>query len=257
MQGDNQQVQQAVQDLADKVAVVSGASRGIGAAVALRLAASGAKVVVNYRSDVEGAQQVVSDIESLGGQAIAVQGDVGISADAGRLFQAASETYGGVDILVNNAGMSIYKTLADFTDEDFSSLMNANLTGSFNLMREAALHLRDDGRVVNISTSVTRQMFATYGPYAASKAAVDQLTRVLAKEVGARGITVNAVAPGPTDTGLFRAGKSEETIARLEGMAALGRIASPQDVARVVAWLTSRDAGWVTGQIIGANGGFA
>jgi 3-oxoacyl-[acyl-carrier protein] reductase len=243
--------------LETKVAIVTGSARGIGARIARTLAGAGARVVVNYAGSQAAADQVVADIQSLGGEAIAVKADVSKVAEVTALFDAAVAQFGKVDILVNNAGIAIYKRIQDTTDDDFDRIFSINVKGVFTALREAATRLEDGGRIVNLSSSVTRLMLPTYGVYSATKAAVEQLTRVFAKEVGARGITVNSVSPGPTNTELFAAGKSEQAINRLASMTALGRIGEPEDIARVVLFLVGDDAAWVTAQNLGANGGFA
>lgn len=243
--------------LENKVAIVTGSSRGIGAHIAKALSGVGARVVVNYAGNQKAADQVVADIQSGGGNAITVRADVSNSVEVKTMFDAAIAQFGKVDILVNNAGIALYKRIEDTTDEDFDRLIAINVKGVFFTLREAATRLERGGRIVNFSSSVTRLMLPTYGPYSASKAAVEQLTRVFAKEVGARGITVNSVSPGPTNTELFTVGKSEEAIQRLASMAALGRIGEPGDIARVVLFLLSDDAAWITAQNVGANGGFA
>jgi len=243
--------------LKDKVALVTGSSRGIGAQIAMTFALAGAKVVINYSGDQLAADQVVSDIKASGGEAIAIKADVSSSAQVAAMFESVISHFGKLDILVNNAGVIVYKTIQDTTDDDFDRIFAINVKGTFNTLREAALHLENGGRIVNFSSSTTRLMMPTYGAYCATKGAVEQLTRVFAKEVGLRNITVNSVSPGPTNTELFTEGKSEEVINRLAGMAALGRIGEPTDIARVVLFLASEDASWVTGQNIGANGGIA
>lgn len=243
--------------LADKVAIVTGASRGIGAEIARTLARAGASLVVNYASNQAAADALVAEITAGGGQAIAVRADVSRSAEVRGLFDAALERFGKVDILVDNAGAVLYKRLEETTDEEFARLFAINVTGTFYCLREAAARLADGGAIVNVSSSVTRMMLPTYGAYSATKGAVDQLTRVFAKEIGHRGIRVNAISPGPTNTELFTEGKSEETIARLAAMAALGRIGEPRDIADAVLFLVSDEAGWISGQNLGANGGFA
>lgn len=243
--------------LENKVAIVTGSSRGIGAQIAKALSNAGAKVVVNYSGNEKAAGQVVAIIKAAGGEAIAVRADVSNAAEVKTLFDAAIAQFGKVDILINNAGIALFKRIQETTDEEFDRLMAINLKGVFVTLREAATRLETGGRIVNFSSSVTRLMLPTYGPYSASKAAVEQLTRVFAKEVGARGITVNSISPGPTNTELFTVGKSEEAIQRLAAMAALGRIGKPEDIARVVLFLVSEEAAWVSAQNIGANGGFA
>lgn len=239
------------------VAIVTGASGGIGGAVASRLANQGSKVIVNYAGRAAAAEEVVSRIVAAGGMAIAVCADVSSAEGAKALFDAAEQNYGPATILVNNAGIAIYATIADMTDEDFDRQMRINVRGVFTTMREASTRLADGGRVINISSSVTRLAMPTYGPYSASKAAVEQMSKVFAKEVGKRGITVNSVSPGPTETPLFIAEKTEQQIAHLSSMAALGRLGQPEDIAKIVAMLCTPDAEWITGQNIGANGGFA
>jgi 3-oxoacyl-[acyl-carrier protein] reductase len=243
--------------LQDKVAIVTGASRGIGATIASTIAQAGASVVVNYAGNQAAADAVVSKINGLSGGAIAVRADISSSAEVKGLFDAAIARFGHVDILVNNAGIALYKTIQDTSDEEFDRVFAINVKGTFYCLREAATRLSNGGRVVNISSSVTRVMLPTYGPYSATKGAVEQLTRVFAKEVGPKGITVNSISPGPTNTELFAQGKSEELIKRLASMSALGRIGEPDDIAKVVLFLVSEEAAWVTGQNIGANGGFA
>jgi 3-oxoacyl-[acyl-carrier protein] reductase len=246
-----------VTSLGGKVAIVTGASRGIGASIAGRLAQAGAAVVVNYAGRRDAAEQVVRSIEANGGRALAVRADVSKPADAGALFDAAIERFGRVHILVNNAGVILYKRLEETTDAEFDRLFAVNVKGTFNTLREAARRLEDGGRIVNFSSTTTRLMLPTYASYCATKAAVEQLTRVFAKEVGPRGVTVNAVSPGPVNTELFTQGKSDADIQRMASLAALGRIAEPDDIARVVLFLAGDEAGWITGQIIGANGGLA
>ncbi|MCC3427380.1 MAG: SDR family oxidoreductase [Microcoleus sp. PH2017_01_SCD_O_A] len=244
-------------NLSGKVAIVTGSSRGIGSIIAQDLAKAGCSLIVNYSGSEAAAKAVVDQITSAGGQAIAVRANVASPSDMTALFDAAITQYGKVDILVNNAGINIYKLVKDTTEEDFDRIFQINVKGVFLGLKEAATRLEANGRAINFSSSVTRLMLPTYGVYSATKAAVEQLTRVFAKEVGARGITVNSISPGPTNTDLFLEGKSEETIQRLAAMSALGRIGEPVDISRVVLFLASESASWVTGQNLGVNGGFA
>lgn len=243
--------------LKDKVALITGSSRGIGAEIARMLATAGAKVVINYAGNKQAADKVVTDINDNGGEAIAIKADVSNVAQVAALFDSTISHFGKLDILVNNAGLIVYKTIQNTTDGDFDRIFAVNVKGTFNTLRQAASRLGDGGRVINFSSSTTRLMMPTYGVYCATKGAVEQLTRVFAKEVGIRNITVNSVSPGPTNTELFTEGKSEDVIDRLASMSALGRIGEPTDIARVVLFLASEEASWVTGQNIGANGGLA
>lgn len=243
--------------LKDKVILVTGSSRGIGAVIAQKLAAAGAKVIVNYAGGKDAAEEVVSQITKEGGEAIALQADVSKSEDVKNLFDASINHFGKIDVLVNNAGIMINKLIKDTTDEDFTRQFDINVRGTFNTMREAATRLEDKGSIINFSTSVNRIMLPTYGTYVATKAAVEQLTRVFSKEVGARGINVNSISPGPTNTELFTNGKSQEVIDRLASLSAFNRIGEPEDIAQVVVFLASDEAKWISAQNIGANGGMA
>lgn len=238
-----------------RVAIVTGASKGIGAAIAKSLAQDGAAVVINYANNAAAASAVVDAIVRAGGQAIAVKADIGDPAAPGMLFDAATTAFGGVDILVNNAGIMDVSPIADASDALFERHMATNLGGVFRGMREAARRLRDGGRIVSFSSSVVGLYQPGYAVYAATKAAVEAMTRVLAKELGPRRITVNAVAPGPVATDLFLSGKSDEAVSAIERMNPFGRLGAPEDVARVVAFLAGPDGGWVNGQVIRANGG--
>jgi 3-oxoacyl-[acyl-carrier protein] reductase len=238
-----------------KVALVTGASRGIGAAIATRLAADGFTVIVNYSGSAAPAEALVRQIEQAGGKALAAQADVSNAAEVRRMFDAAESTFGGVDVLVNNAGIMSLSKVAEVTDEAIDRLLAVNLKGSINTMREAATRLRDGGRIVNFSSSVVGLYQPTYGVYAATKAGVEALTHVLAGELRGRNITVNAVAPGPTATDLFLDGKSAELIDRLSKLAPLERLGQPADIASTVAFLAGADGSWINGQVLRANGG--
>ena len=243
--------------LAGKVAIVTGASRGIGRAIALRLSQEGASVVVNYARGAEQAKEVVSAIEAAGGKALAVQADVSKTAEIRDLFDRTQETYSQVDILVNNAGVILYKPLAEVTEAEFDNLFAINVKGTFFACQEAAKRMAEGGRIVNFSSSTTAMLLPTYGAYVATKGAVEQLTRSLAKELGDRQITVNVISPGPTDTELFTVGKTAEQIQRFTQMTALGRLGKVEDIADVTAFLCSEQARWITGQNIRVNGGIA
>jgi len=249
--------QQDMSTLNEKVILITGASRGIGATIARRLASAGAKVIVNYAGGKEPAEKLVEEIKSAGGNAIALQADVSQPDQVKNLFDAAIAYYGRIDVLVNNAGILFNTLIKDTKDEDFSRIFDINVKGTFNTMREAATRLADNGSVINFSTSVNRLMLPTYGPYVATKAAVESLSRVFSKEVGARGINVNIVSPGPTNTELFTKGKSQELIDRLASLSAFNRIGEPEDIAKVVEFLASDDAKWISAQNIGVNGGMA
>jgi 3-oxoacyl-[acyl-carrier protein] reductase len=238
-----------------KVAIVTGSSRGIGRAIAERLGANGMNVVVNYRSEVDAAQEVVAVVEDRGGRAVAVRADVGDRDELGGLFDAAERHFGGLDVVVANVGVARFGPLSGFSDEDYELIFNTNTRSTFRTLREAANRLRDHGRIVVISSVAA----VTNGPnnavYGASKAAGDAMVRSLAKELGPRGITVNTVLPGPVRTdALLAAGLGAST----EAMAArtpLGRIGEPDDIAEIVAFLASDAARWVTGQALHAGGG--
>jgi 3-oxoacyl-[acyl-carrier protein] reductase len=239
----------------DQAAIVTGASRGIGAAIALRLARDGYRVVVNYAGKAAEAQALVARIEREGGHAIAVQASVADAAAVARLFDAAEEAYGGVDVLVNNAGIMRLAKVADSDDALFDSQIGVNLKGTFNTLREASRRMRDGGRIINLSSSVVGLYQPTYAVYAATKAAVEAMTHVLSKELRGRDITVNAVAPGPTATALFLDGKTQEMIDHLTKLSPLERLGQPEDIANTVAFLAGPDGAWINGQILRANGG--
>ena len=242
--------------LSGKIALVTGSSRGIGRAIAERLSRDGASVAINYVSNSDKAEEVVAEIASGGGTAIALQADVSRAEGIQRLFEKTLAHFGQMDILVNNAGVRLSKNVADIEEEEFDRLFAINVKGTFFTCQLAARRLADGGRIINVSSAVTRMMLPEYSIYSASKGSVDQITRVLAKELGERQITVNAVAPGPVDTELFRDGKTQEQIQQMAQMAALGRIGKVEDIADVVAFLASDDARWITGQTIHVNGGF-
>jgi 3-oxoacyl-[acyl-carrier protein] reductase len=241
--------------LEGKVALVTGASRGIGRAIAVRLGRDGASVVVNYSGNAEAAREAVAAVAEAGGKAVAVQADVGKVAEIERLFEEAIRQFGRLDILVNNAGSMFNKPLADVTEDEFDRIFAVNVRGTFFACQQATRRMAEGGRVVNFSSSTTALMLPTYSAYVATKGAVEQFSHVLAKELGPRGITVNVVSPGPTDTDLFGQGKTEQDKQRFAQMAALGRLGRPEDIADVVAFLASDEARWITGQNIRANGG--
>jgi len=238
-----------------RTAIVTGAAKGIGNAVARRLAGQGHALVVNFAHDEPAAAALVRDIETAGGRAVAVQADVRDPAGVPALFDAAESAFGAADILVNNAGTMRLSPLAEATDAAFDGQVAVNLGGTFRGMREAARRLRDGGRVISVSSSVVGFYQPGYGIYAATKAAIEALTRVLAKELGPRGITANAVSPGPVETRFFLDGKTEEQIQAISRMSPLGRLGRPEDIANVVAFLAGPDSGWINGQTIRANGG--
>lgn len=244
-------------NLSGKVILVTGASKGIGAEVAKKLAEAGAKVIVNFSGSKADADLVVAFIKENNGDAIAIQADVSQSKEVQSLFDQSIAHYGKIDVLVNNAGVMITKTIQETTDEDFDRHFDINVKGVFNTLREAAVKLADHGSIINFSTSVNRLMLPGYGTYVATKSAVEQLTRVFSKEIGHRGINVNSVSPGPTATALFLTGKSQETIDKLASLNPFGRIGETNDIASVVVFLASDEAKWVNAQNIGVNGGMA
>ncbi len=238
-----------------RVAVVTGASGGIGAAIADRLARDGFVVVVNYAGHAASAEAVVARIEAAGGRAVVAQADIADVQAVRHMFESTETAFGGVDVLINNAGVMNLATIAESDDALFDRQIAINLKGTFNTLREAAKRLRDGGRIVNLSSSVVGLLQPTYGVYAATKAAVEAMTSILAKELRGRAITVNAIAPGPTATKLFLNGKPQEVIDRLAKLAPLERLGQPEDIANAVAMLVGPDGGWINGQTLRANGG--
>jgi 3-oxoacyl-[acyl-carrier protein] reductase len=243
--------------LQNRTAIVTGSSRGIGRAVALRLARDGHAVVVNYAGNKKSANEVVAEIESAGGRALAVQGDVSKAADVVHLFDETERGFGGVDALINNAGIMITKTVGETDDDTFDRTFAINVRGVFLALREAAKRVRRGGRIVNFSTSATRLALPGYATYCASKSAVEVYTSIFSKELRGREITVNAVAPGPVGTELFLSDKTPEQVERLAKLNPFERLGEPEDIARVVSFLLGPDGGWINGQVIRANGGMA
>jgi 3-oxoacyl-[acyl-carrier protein] reductase len=238
-----------------KVALITGASRGIGAEIARRLAQDGFKIVVNYAGSVSAAEAVADDIRAAGGEAIIVQADVGDSAAVAALFDKAIGAFGGIDVVVNNAGIMKLAPIAELTDEVVDDTIATNLKGVLNVCREAARRMGNNGRIINFSSSVIGMRLPTYGIYIATKAAVEGLTQVLAQEMRGRGIRVNAVAPGPIATELFLNAKEPDLLEKMAKMNPLERLGEPEDIARVVSFLAGPDGAWINGQTVRANGG--
>jgi 3-oxoacyl-[acyl-carrier protein] reductase len=241
----------------NKVALITGASRGIGAEIARRLVKDGMTVVINYASSSTEADALVNELRAQGGQAIAIKADVSDAAAVQGMFTETEQALGKIDVLVNNAGVMPMHLphLANTTDAEFDRMFAINVKGTFNTLREAATRMNEGGRVINFSTSVIGVALPGYASYAATKAAVETMSNIFAKEMRGKHITVNAVAPGPTATDLFLNGKDEATIERLSKLNPLERLGQPQDIAAVVSFLAGADGAWVNGQTLRANGG--
>ncbi|OBZ16181.1 3-ketoacyl-ACP reductase [Bacillus sp. FJAT-27264] len=242
--------------LNEKVAIVTGASRGIGRQVAIQLAQSGAKVVVNYSLNKEKADEVVQMIEQFGGQAIAIRADVSKVSEVEVLFTQTIKQFGRLDILANNAGIMECTAIAEVTEEIFDRQFGINVKGTYFACQQAMKYMEKGGTIINFSTSVSGAMLPTYSVYAATKGAVEQLTRQLAKEFSLKDIVINCIAPGQVSTELFLNGKSQELIESFSRMNAFGRLGEPEDIANAVDLLVSDKARWITGQTIRVNGGF-
>lgn len=240
---------------AGKAAIVTGSSRGIGAAIARRLARDGYAVTVNCLTNRDLAAGIVRDIEGAGGRATFRQGDVADPRAVRTLFDANQEAFGGVDVVVNNAGIMRLAPFAQMTDADFDRMVDTNLKGGFNVLRESARRIRDNGSIISLASNITMFKTETYGPYAATKAANEMYSGVLAKELGAKKVSVNAIAPGLVNTTLFTDGKTPQQIQGFVERTPFKRLAEPEDIANTVAAMVSRDGHWVTGQTVIANGG--
>lgn len=243
--------------LNNKTVIVTGASGGLGKATALELARKGANVVVHYHSNQKEAESIMAAIMASGGHALAVQADVSVAEGVHTLFEQSIAHFGSVDMVINNAGIMITKMLKDFTEEEFDYQFRVNVKSVFLVMKAAAEKLNPNGRIINISSSTSRLMLPAYSVYAATKAAIEQMTRVFAKEIGSTGITVNAVLPGPVNTELFLNGKSEAMVRQIAGLAVQNRIGNPEDIIPMILFLCTDEAQWITGQCLGVNGGMA
>jgi 3-oxoacyl-[acyl-carrier protein] reductase len=240
-----------------KSAIVTGASRGIGRAVAKRLAKDGFAVVVNYVSNAAEADEAVAEIEKTGGEAVAIKADVGNASAVELLFAQTLKKFGSVNVVVNNSGIMPLSPIGKGDVEAFDKVIATNLRGTFLVFAQAAQHISTGGRIIAFSSSVLAKSFPSYGPYIASKAGVEGLVHVLANELRGRNVTVNAVAPGPIATELFLNGKSENQISEFTKMSPLERMGQPEDIANVVSFLAGPDGGWINSQVLRANGGFA
>jgi 3-oxoacyl-[acyl-carrier protein] reductase len=242
---------------AARVAIVTGASGGIGGVAALRLAAGGMHIVVHYSGSRDKADETVASVEAEGGSAIAAQADVADPDQMGGVFETATEHFGGVDVVVNTAGIMPLAPIAEMELETFDQIQRVNVRGTFVVSQLAARQIRAGGAIINFSTSVTRLATPSYGAYAASKSAIEAMTLILAREMKGKDVTVNAVAPGPTSTPLFLEGKSEDLIQQIASANPFGRLGKPEDIAEMVAFLAGDGGRWINGQVVFINGGMA
>ncbi|WP_339858928.1 SDR family oxidoreductase [Thalassospira alkalitolerans] len=240
-----------------KTAIITGAARGIGVALAKRLAQDGFAVVVNYANSTASADALVEELSASGHQAMAIKADITNADAVKQMFDHAETRFGGVDVIVNNAGVMTTQPISEMSDAVYDAMMDTNVRGTFNMLREGAKRLRNNGRVINFSTTALHLKLPGYAIYNATKAAVEAMTGVYAKELRGRNITVNAVAPGPVATELFLSGKTDEQIAQFSKMPPIERLGQPDDIASVVSFLAGPDSGWVNGQTLRANGGLA
>lgn len=250
-------VQELLNDrpLDGKVALVTGGSGSMGSEAAKMLGALGADVAVHYHSDADTAAAVVDAVQEFDSTAIAMQADVTDVADIEALYGQVIDELGGVDILINTPGVMLKKPVAEVSEDEFDRMFNVHTKGTFFCLREAARHMNDDGRILNLSTTLTGVMTGEYSVYAGAKAATEQFTKMLANEIGNRGITVNTVAPGPVDTSFYHPSETEESTEFYKSLSIANRLGKVSDVIPVLAFLCTEQAGWITAQTIRVNGG--